>query len=124
MTPSKKKATAYRLLADAFAMLAEAEEMAPPADGSRDELLTFATCGLESRAVRRLIERGRLPAAKIGRRIVFRKSALAAVIDELAAERPSPATPASTVPTPEEAYDALVRKVRERNARIARSHPP
>jgi hypothetical protein len=71
-----------------------------------DELITFPF-GLESRAAKKLVESGKLPAAKIGRHTDARRSDVLALVDRLAKKKPTP-----TLSEADADYAALTRAAR------------
>ena len=70
-------ASALRALADVL------EAQASNTSATADELVDVRACGLERRAVDKLIAAGELRAVRIGRRLYAKKSALVALVDVL-----------------------------------------
>ena len=80
-----------------------------PAPVMADELVPLAKAGVDAGALRRLVRRGILPAARIGRSVYVRRSDLVALVDKLA-RRPKAAPAVADGPDAE--YSALVSKSR------------
>jgi hypothetical protein len=83
----------------------------PPAPPPADELVAIANVGIDRGALNRLIKRGLLPAARIGRSIYVKRSDLVALVDKLAAPPPTDAPP------PADDYEAAVALFAKRRSR-------
>lgn len=119
---SARKAEGYRLLAQGYALLAEAEDLVGPyhPGAAAEELLTVRTSGVEANAVRRLIADGLLPAARLGRKLYFKRSDLLAVVDSRSQAPKNAAHPESapdSTPPIAETYARLVERTRHPSKR-------
>lgn len=86
--PGTRNAFADALRAQAATLLALAEALSnPPSEFMRDELVWIGACGIERRAVERLISSGKLRSTKQGRKVYVLRSELLALVETAAAPR-------------------------------------